>query len=83
LFVLGYRIKLHFDGYPDNYNFWANADCPDLFYPGWCEENSRILQPPKNYEGKFDWTSYLKAKNAYPAPKRNFTSTKILAVSDR
>ncbi|XP_022164017.1 uncharacterized protein LOC111029358 isoform X2 [Myzus persicae] len=76
--VCGYRIKLHFDGYEDDYDFWVNADCPDLFHPGWCEMNSRILQPPYSYENAFDWISYLRECQALPAPKRNFVSTKNL-----
>lgn len=81
LYFLGYRIKLHFDGYEDVYDFWVNADCPDLFHPGWCEMNSRILQPPNNYKDAFDWIVYLRECQALPAPKRNFVSNKNLKVS--
>ena len=77
LFLLGYRIKLHFDGYPSDYDFWVNADCPDLFYPRWCEENSRKLQPPKNYANTFDWADYLSKSNALAAPKQNFQKSII------
>uniref|UniRef100_A0A2S2NZ86 Lethal(3)malignant brain tumor-like protein 3 n=1 Tax=Schizaphis graminum TaxID=13262 RepID=A0A2S2NZ86_SCHGA len=70
--VCGYRIKLHFDGYPDIYNFWVNANCPDLFFPRWCEQNSRILQPPKNYNRPFKWTDYLHIPGVTAAPKWNF-----------
>ncbi|XP_029345307.1 uncharacterized protein LOC100164434 isoform X2 [Acyrthosiphon pisum] len=76
--VCGYRIKLHFDGYENDYDFWVNADCPNLFHPGWCEMNLRILQPPNNYGNAFDWISYLRECQALPAPKRNFVSTKNL-----
>lgn len=76
--VCGYRIKLHFDGYENDYDFWVNADCPNLFHPGWCEINSRILQPPNNYGNAFDWIGYLRECQALPAPKRNFVSTKNL-----
>lgn len=70
--VCGYRIKLHFDGYSDIYDFWVNANCPDLFYPRWCEENSHTLQPPRNYNRPFKWTEYLKLPGITPAPKWNF-----------
>jgi len=80
--LIGYRIKLHFDGYPNDYDFWVSADCPDLFYPGWCELNSRILQPPKDYGKKFDWIVYLRECQALPAPKHNFVSTKHSNVSE-
>ncbi|CAI6348959.1 unnamed protein product [Macrosiphum euphorbiae] len=76
--VCGYRIKLNFDGYGSEHDFWVNADCPDLFYAGWCKMNSRILQPPYNYGKVFDWTVYLRECQAVPAPKCNFISTKNL-----
>jgi len=82
IFLLGYRIKLHFDGHQDDYDFWVNADNPDLFYCGWCKINSRILQPPKDYGNKFDWNEYLKECQAIPAPKHNFVSTESIDVSD-
>lgn len=81
-FFLGYRIKLHFDGYSSEYNFWVNADCPDLFYATWCEQNSRTVLPPKDYAKKFDWTTYLKECHANAAPKCSFSSTKNLAVCE-
>ncbi|XP_050533446.1 uncharacterized protein LOC126901179 isoform X2 [Daktulosphaira vitifoliae] len=74
--VQGYRIKLHFDGYPGDYDFWVNADCPDIFYTRWCEQNDRTVQPPKNYEKRFDWENYLKECRAMPSPKWGFSSLK-------
>lgn len=43
----GYRIRLHFDGYSECYDFWSNADSPFIFPVGWCEKNGKPLQPPK------------------------------------
>lgn len=85
--LLGYRVKLHFDGYPNGHDFWVNADCPDLFYPKWCEENGRIIQPPKHYNKQFDWNVYIKEcrildSHALPAPKWNFVSTTHIIVSN-
>lgn len=74
---------MHFDGYGDVYDFWVNADCPNLFYPRWCSQNLRTLQPPKNYTCVFYWASYLRKSRAEPAPDSNFFSTKMLAVSAR
>jgi len=82
IFLLGYRIKLHFDGYDYDYDFWVNADCPNLFHTGWCEINSQILQPPNNYGNEFNWISYLRECQALPAPKHNFVSSKKNNVSD-
>jgi len=82
IFFLGYRIKLHFDGYPHEYDFWVNADCQDIFYAKWCEQNSRTLQPPKHYGKSFSWDVYTKEIGVTLASKWNFVITKNLGVSD-
>ncbi|XP_049297411.1 uncharacterized protein LOC125771126 isoform X2 [Anopheles funestus] len=62
--VRGYRLKLHFDGYPNDYDFWVNANSIDIFPPGWCQKTNRVLQPPASYIGQpFDWESYLQETN--------------------
>ena len=45
--VKGFRIRLHFDGYSESYDFWCNANSPFIFPPGWAEKNGKKLQPPK------------------------------------
>ena len=45
--VHGFRMRLHFDGYSECYDFWINADSPFIFPIGWCEKNNKTLQPPK------------------------------------
>ena len=42
------RLRLHFDGYPDNHDFWVNCDSPNLFPTGWCDKNGKALQPAKD-----------------------------------
>ncbi|XP_053663755.1 uncharacterized protein LOC128712914 [Anopheles marshallii] len=62
--VRGYRLKLHFDGYPAEYDFWLNANSIDIFPPGWCQKTNRVLQPPASYIGRlFHWPSYLQETN--------------------
>ncbi|CAH2221839.1 lethal(3)malignant brain tumor 4 isoform X1 [Pelobates cultripes] len=73
--VQGYRLRLHFDGYPDCYDFWVNADSPDIHPVGWCEKTGHKLLPPKGYkDGEFNWASFLKQSKAQPAPKTFFKS---------
>lgn len=73
--TVGYRMRLHFDGYSDSFDFWTNADSADIFPVGWCERTSHILYPPKGYSQQgFNWTLYLKASKAQAAPKHLFTS---------
>lgn len=74
--VKGYRLRLHFDGYPDTYDFWVNADSPDIFQPGWCEKNNHRLHPPRGYTPEmFNWIGYLKQCKAQAAAKHHFGKT--------
>ena len=61
---LGYRMRVHFDGYPENYDFWINADSMNIFPAGWSEKNGKKLDPPKGYtSGNFNWNA-----NGYTFP---------------
>ncbi|KAM3961851.1 lethal (3) malignant brain tumor [Aphomia sociella] len=71
--VQGFRMRLHFDGYPDLHDYWVNSDSIDIFPPGWCEKNGRSLKPPANYSPTiFSWPLYLKQMRAIAAPKHLF-----------
>ncbi|KAJ8911381.1 hypothetical protein NQ315_014212 [Exocentrus adspersus] len=73
--TVGYRLRLHFDGYPDNYDFWCNADSMDIFPMGWCEKFSHVLQPPVGYTvDTFNWIQYLKQTKSTAAPKHLFAN---------
>ncbi|XP_063810596.1 lethal(3)malignant brain tumor-like protein 3 [Pseudophryne corroboree] len=73
--VQGYRMRLHFDGYPDCYDFWVNADSLDIHPVGWCEKSGHRLMHPKGYkDGEFNWPTYLKQCKAQAAPKTFFKS---------
>ncbi|NXD83443.1 LMBL3 protein, partial [Halcyon senegalensis] len=79
--VCGYRIRLHFDGYPDCYDFWVNADSSDIHPVGWCEKTGHKLHPPKGYkEEEFNWPSYLKVCKAQAAPKSLFENQNATVI---
>ncbi|XP_071075743.1 lethal(3)malignant brain tumor-like protein 3 isoform X3 [Desmodus rotundus] len=79
--VCGYRVKLHFDGYPDCYDFWVNADALDIHPVGWCEKTGHKLHPPKGYkEEEFNWQTYLKTCKAQAAPKSLFENQNITVI---
>ena len=56
--VKGFRLRLHFDGFSESYDFWVNANNPFLFPAGWAEKNGKTLQPPKS-EIKFLYLANL------------------------
>ncbi|NXC92960.1 LMBL3 protein, partial [Certhia familiaris] len=79
--VCGYRVRLHFDGYSDCYDFWVNADSSDIHPVGWCEKTGHKLHPPKGYkEEEFSWPSYLKACKAQAAPKSLFENQNATVI---
>lgn len=60
--VRGNRIKLRFDGFSAEYDFWRNADAKTIFPPGWCAATGRNIEPPAQWpiNKKFNWNEYLK-----------------------
>uniref|UniRef100_A0A8C1VFW7 L3MBTL histone methyl-lysine binding protein 4 n=1 Tax=Cyprinus carpio TaxID=7962 RepID=A0A8C1VFW7_CYPCA len=71
--VIGFRLRLHIDGYSECYDFWVNADSPDIKPAGWCESTGHKLHPPKGYKpNEFNWEKYLESCNAQAAPKNLF-----------
>ncbi|XP_029187358.2 lethal(3)malignant brain tumor-like protein 3 isoform X1 [Acropora millepora] len=71
--VKGTRLRLHFDGWSESYDFWASADSPFLFPVGWCEKSGQRLNPPRGVSpSEFSWEKYLKICEAKAAPEHLF-----------
>lgn len=78
----GYRLRLHFDGFSECYDFWANADSPFIFPVGWCEKNNKPLQPPKHVPPEnFNWSDYLHSTKSVAAPKNLFVGQPAATVT--
>ncbi|XP_062323841.1 lethal(3)malignant brain tumor-like protein 3 isoform X2 [Osmerus eperlanus] len=41
-----HRILVHFDGWPEELDYWVDTDSPDLHPAGWCAKTGHLLQPP-------------------------------------
>ncbi|XP_017768367.1 PREDICTED: lethal(3)malignant brain tumor-like protein 3 isoform X2 [Nicrophorus vespilloides] len=78
--TLGYRIRLHFDGYPDNYDFWVNADSMNIFPAGFCEKFGHTLHPPPDHKKDFNWNNYLKQTHSTAAAKTLFFNRNTNAI---
>ncbi|KAM7452023.1 lethal(3)malignant brain tumor-like protein [Porites harrisoni] len=71
--VKGARLRLHFDGWSESYDFWTNWDSPFIFPMGWCEKNGQVLHPPRSFaKQEFYWEKYLKKYGAKAAPEHLF-----------
>ncbi|XP_043081783.1 lethal(3)malignant brain tumor-like protein 4 isoform X2 [Puntigrus tetrazona] len=71
--VIGFRMRLHIDGFSECYDFWVNADSPDIKPAGWCEATGHKLHPPKGYKlNEFTWKQYLEASNCPAASESLF-----------
>ena len=46
--MAGSLLRIHFDGWEDEYDQWVDANCPHLFPVGWCEIFGYQLQTPPN-----------------------------------
>ena len=68
----GYRIKLHFDGSTQLYDFWVNADSKNIFPAGFCRSTARTLQAPPKFKINFNWAEYLVATNSVSAHRNCF-----------
>nr|XP_015095466.1 lethal(3)malignant brain tumor-like protein 4 isoform X1 [Vicugna pacos]XP_031546086.1 lethal(3)malignant brain tumor-like protein 4 isoform X1 [Vicugna pacos] len=40
------RIKVHFDGWDHKYDYWTDADSPDIHPAGWCDVTGHPLEVP-------------------------------------
>jgi len=48
---MGSRIRVHFDGWTDDFDYWTSIYSTNLHPIGWCDNNGRILTPPCGYNG--------------------------------
>lgn len=71
--VCGHRLRLHFDGYKEIFDFWVNADSPFIFPCGWCDKTHRRLESPRGIsKEEFNWNDYLLQTKSVAAPKQFF-----------
>ncbi|XP_057187233.1 lethal(3)malignant brain tumor-like protein 4 [Triplophysa rosa] len=80
--VIGFRLRLHIDGYSECYDLWVNSDTPGIKPAGWCESTGHKLHPPKGYKSnEFSWENYLESQNAQAAPKNLFKTQSSISGS--
>ena len=75
--VEGFRMRLHFEGYLEPFDFWVNADSPLIFPCGFCENTGRTLSAPEGW----DKTKQFDTANAFK--NRNFTNKTNFLIGDK
>ena len=44
--IIGNLMKIHFDGWEEEYDQWLDASSPDIYPLGWCELVGHKLEAP-------------------------------------
>ncbi|XP_036943629.1 MBT domain-containing protein 1-like isoform X3 [Acanthopagrus latus] len=55
-------LRIHFDGWEDEYDQWVDCESPDLYPVGWCQLTGYQLQPPALSAGCRDLQSASKQR---------------------
>uniref|UniRef100_A0A8C5FTE6 MBT domain-containing protein 1-like n=1 Tax=Gadus morhua TaxID=8049 RepID=A0A8C5FTE6_GADMO len=55
-------LRIHFDGWEDEYDQWVDCQSPDLYPVGWCQLTGYQLQPPAVNTGT-EWVSKQRKKS--------------------
>ncbi|XP_078495095.1 MBT domain-containing protein 1-like, partial [Ciona intestinalis] len=60
--VVGRLLRVHFDGWENEYDQWVDSQSSDIYPVGWCELVGYELQPPANSQATADAHALLKKK---------------------
>nr|XP_034960216.1 MBT domain-containing protein 1 isoform X4 [Zootoca vivipara] len=55
-------LRIHFDGWEDEYDQWVDCESPDLYPVGWCQLTGYQLQPPASQSSRDGQSSSSKQK---------------------
>ncbi|KAG9470352.1 hypothetical protein GDO78_018049 [Eleutherodactylus coqui] len=55
-------LRIHFDGWEEEYDQWVDCESPDLYPVGWCQLTGYQLQPPAPQSTKDNQTTVSKQK---------------------
>ncbi|XP_020670475.1 MBT domain-containing protein 1 isoform X6 [Pogona vitticeps] len=55
-------LRIHFDGWEDEYDQWVDCESPDLYPVGWCQLTGYQLQPPASPSSRDSQSSSSKQK---------------------
>lgn len=54
--VIGRLLRVHFDGWEDEYDQWLDCQSPDIYPVGWCDLVNHKLEGPRSVTHKISPT---------------------------
>lgn len=66
--ILDERIRVHFDGWDDCYDFWVHVNSPYIHPCGWHEGRQQLIVPPDYQNVSFNWVDYITEVGGIAAP---------------
>ncbi|XP_071454837.1 MBT domain-containing protein 1-like isoform X2 [Hetaerina americana] len=90
--VVGRLLKVHFDGWEEEYDQWLDCESPDVYPVGWCQLVGHRLEGPRNTNctassakkmKKKPRRRHKKAKGAAPHLKRKSPISGPVRLNDR
>lgn len=66
------RIRVHFDGWDDCYDFWVHVNSPYIHPCSWHEGRQQLIVPPDYQNAVFNWADYIAEAGGVAAPVKLF-----------
>ncbi|XP_054738977.1 uncharacterized protein LOC129245037 isoform X1 [Anastrepha obliqua] len=74
--VLDNRIRVHFDGWDDCYDYWVDISSPYIHPCGWHVGRQQLIVPPEFENATFTWTDYIQNHGSGMAATEEMFSTR-------
>ncbi|XP_060647365.1 polyglutamine-repeat protein pqn-41 isoform X2 [Drosophila nasuta] len=71
--ILDERIRVHFDGWDDCYDFWVHVNSPYIHPCSWHEGRQQLIVPPDYQNIVFNWADYIAEVGGVAAPVELFS----------
>ncbi|XP_067614701.1 uncharacterized protein l(3)mbt [Eurosta solidaginis] len=75
--VLDNRIRVHFDGWDDCYDYWVDISSPYIHPCGWHVGRQQLIVPPEFENTSFTWNDYIKTHGSGMAATEEMFSTRF------
>ncbi|KAH8407067.1 hypothetical protein KR222_005580, partial [Zaprionus bogoriensis] len=81
--ILDERIRVHFDGWNDCYDFWVHVNSPYIHPCGWHEGRQQLIVPPDYENLSFNWADYIADVGGIAAPVELFAPREPMEFQPR